>query len=322
MTGGLGVVVGLAGAGNSPVTAIDRSAFQTPGRGRGILDVFRYRYLLRLLIGKSTSLRYRNSALGWAWSYVRPTIQFLVYYLVVGQVLGLHKHVPAFPLYLFSGIVIVNLFNEAFGAATRSIVENKALVRKIYMPRELFPIAAVIGSGIHFLPQLLILIIAGLIFGWLPSLSSVGFVLAGLVMILALVMGAGLLFSAVNVRFRDAQNFVEIVRTIATWSAPVLYTWPMVQNATENHSWLFDVYMSNPLAVAVEFFHEAFWTQIPAVVNYAPKLPDDPPAPLANATFPPDFGWYVVAASAVCILLMLLGQFVFRRLERTFAQDL
>lgn len=303
------------------MTAIDRSAFQTPGRGRGILDVFRYHYLLRLLIGKSTSLRYRNSALGWVWSYVRPTIQFLVYYLVVGQVLGLHKAVPAFPLYLFSGIVVVNLFNEAFGAATRSIVENKALVRKIYMPRELFPIAAVIGSGIHFLPQLAVLVVAGLIFGWLPSLSSVGFVLAGMAMILALVMGAGLLFSAINVRFRDAQNFVDIVRTIATWSAPVLYTWVMVADVSKNVPWLFHIYMSNPLAVAVEFFHEAFWAQLPTIVHYEPTRPTDPPE-ILNATFPPDFGWYVVAAVGVCILLMMLGQAVFRRLERTFAQDL
>src|SRR5690606_8582768 len=98
----------------TPVTQIDYSAFDTPGRGRGLLDLFRYRYLLKVLIGKTTSLRYRNSVLGWFWSYVRPTVQFLVYYLVVGQVLGLQKRVEDFPLYLFSGIVVVNLFSEAF----------------------------------------------------------------------------------------------------------------------------------------------------------------------------------------------------------------
>jgi len=303
------------------VTDFDRSAFDRPGRGRGVLDIFRYRYLLRLLIGKSTSLRYRNSVLGWFWSYVRPTVQFLVYWLVVGQVLGLHKHVPAFPLYLFSGIVVVNLFNEAFGAATRSIVENKALVRKIYLPRELFPVASIIGSFIHFLPQLAVLIVAAAIFGWIPSLASIGYILAGLALILALVCGAGLLFSALNVRYRDAQNFVEIVRTIATWTAPVLYTWAMVKDSSEGHPWIFDVYMTNPLAVAVEFFHEAFWRRIPAIADYAPTAPGDP-ATIANADFPPGFGWYVLAASGLTVVLLIVGQLVFRRFERTFAQDL
>lgn len=303
------------------MTAIDRSAFDTPGRGRGILDVFRYRYLLRLLIGKSTSLRYRGSVLGWFWSYVRPTIQFLVYWLIVGQVFGVHKHVPSFPLYLFSGIVVVNLFNEAFGAATRSIVENKALVRKIYLPRELFPVAAVIGSFVHFLPQLAILIVAALFFGWLPSLLSVVYMLCGLLIIIALVSGAGLLFSALNVRFRDAQNFVEIIRTVATWTAPVLYTWVMVKDASKNHPWIFDVYMSNPLAVAVEFFHQAFWARLPAIENYTPTLPTDPTV-LLNANFPDGFEWFALISVGICLVLMLFGQFVFRRFERTFAQDL
>ncbi len=290
------------------MTTIDYSAFQTPGRGRGILDVVRYRYLLRLLIGKSTSLRYRNSALGWFWSYVRPTVQFLVYYLVVGQILGLHGRVEAFPLYLFSGIVVVNLFNEAFGSATRSITDNKALVRKIYLPRELFPIAAIIGSFVHFLPQLLVLVVVSLIFGWIPSVTGILLALAGLLLVVVFISGIGLFFSAVNVRFRDAQNFVEIVRLIATWSSPILYTWVMVADVTENVPWVFHIYMSNPITVAVEFFHQAFWGHIVDAE--------------ANHGWPPGFSWYVVVAVIITVAVVVIGQLTFRRFERTFAQDL
>lgn len=291
------------------MTFIDYSDFDTPGKGRGILDVFRYHYLLRLLIGKSTSLRYRNSVLGWFWSYVRPTIQFLVYYVVVGQIIGMHKNVAAFPLYLFSGVVVVNLFNEAFGAATRSIVENRALVRKIYLPRELFPIAAIIGSFIHFLPQLVILLVVCVfLFGWMPSLPAVGLMLAGIVLVLLFILGIGLFFSAVNVRFRDASNIVEIVRTISTWSSPVLYTWVMVSHRTTDIPWLFDVYMCNPVTIAVQFFHQAFWE--PAI------------SPADRIGWPPAMGWYVLGSIAVTLLVLTIGQLVFRRLERTFAQDL
>jgi ABC-2 type transport system permease protein len=289
-------------------TSIDYGAFDTPGRGRGLIDVFRYRYLLRLLIGKSTSLRYRNSTLGWFWSYVRPTVQFLVYYFIVGQVLRVGDRVEAFPLYLLSGIVVVNLFNEAFGAATRSVVDNKALVRKIYLPRELFPIAATLGSFIHFLPQLLILVIVSLLFGWIPSFVSIGLVLGGVVLVTSFILGVGLFFSAINVRFRDAQNFVEIVRLVATWASPILYTWVMVKEVTHNIPWLFHVYMCNPITIAVELFHQAFWGEI--ITG-----PD-------NHGWPPFFGWYIAAACLITVIALVIGQFVFRRFERSFAQDL
>lgn len=291
------------------MTQIDYSAFDTPGRGRGILDVFRYRYLLRLLIGKTTSLRYRNSVLGWFWSYVRPTVQFLVYYLVVGQILGMGERVHAFPLYMFSGIVLINLFNEAFGAATRSIVENKALVRKIYLPRELFPIAAVIGSCVNFLPQLVILIaVCVFLFGWVPSFASIGLMLAGLIFAVLFIVGIGLFFSALNVRFRDASNIVDIIRTVATWSSPILYTWVMVREHSETVPWLFNLYMSNPMTIAIEFFHHAFWeVSVPAEERLG---------------WPPDIGLNIASATAVIVFALVLGQFVFRRFERTFAQDL
>lgn len=291
------------------MTQIDYSAFDTPGRGRGILDVVRYRYLLGVLISKSTSLRYRNSVLGWFWSYVRPTIQFFVYYAIVGGVLGLHKQVESFPLYLFSGIVVVNLFNEAFGAATRSIVGNKALVRKIYLPRELFPISAIVGAFIHFLPQLaVLLVVAVFLFGWVPSFASIGMVLAALLLVLLFISGIGLFFSAVNVRFRDASNIVDIVRTVATWSSPILYTWIMVRDATVDAPWVFHLYMSNPVTVAVEMFHQAFWE--PAV------------AERFRHGWPPEMAWYGGAALVIIAFSLVVGQLVFRRCERTFAQDL
>ena len=291
------------------MTQIDYSAFDTPGRGRGLLDLFRYRYLLRVLIGKSTSLRYRNSVLGWFWSYVRPTVQFFVYYAIVGGVLGLARRVEDFPLYLFSGIVVVNLFNEAFGAATRSIVGNKALVRKIYLPRELFPIAAIVGAFTHFLPQLAVLVVAAAVFfGWVPTFATIGLILGALALVLLFIAGIGLFFAAINVRFRDAANIVDIVRTIATWSSPILYTWIMVKEVTHNVPWVFHLYMSNPVTVAVEMFHHAFWeSTVEAQFRHG---------------WPPEMGWYVVAALAVIAFALIVGQLVFRRCERTFAQDL
>lgn len=284
--------------------AIDLSDYDVPGRGRGILDVIRWRYLLSLLIQKGTATRYRNSVLGWTWSYVKPAAQFAVYYFVMGIILGLHQNVPNFAIYLFSGVVMVNLFNEAFTNATDSIVANGSLVRKIYLPRELFPLAAIIGAVIHFLPQAAVLLLICLIVGWAPSLMAVAAVVLAVFLVVAWSLGLGLLFAGVNVRFRDAHNFVEIIRTFSTWTSPVLYTWTYVQSALP--SWAFHIFMTNPLTVAVELFHVGFWD---ATVEQGHGLPAH-------------FLVYLVASFIVSLILLIAGQLTFRRFERSFAQDL
>ncbi|MFP3423206.1 ABC transporter permease, partial [Bacillus sp. SIMBA_161] len=78
-----------------------------------------------------------------------------------------------------------------FGNATTAIVGNKALVRKIYLPRELFPVAAIINAFIHFLPQLAILLVVAILYGWRPGFGEIGSVLAGLVMIALIAFGLG-----------------------------------------------------------------------------------------------------------------------------------
>ncbi|MDX2398495.1 ABC transporter permease [Microbacterium algeriense] len=269
-----------------------------------MLDVFRRRYLLNLLVRKATATRYRNSVLGWTWSYVKPAAQFAVYYFVMGIILNIHRDVDNFAIYLFSGIVIINLFNEGFGNATNSIVDNGALVRKIYLPRELFPVAAIIVAFVHFLPQVAVLLAICLLLGWTPSLLGIAAVLAGVLIVLVFATGLGLFFGGINVRFRDAQNVVEIIRMFSTWTSPVLYMWTLVIDKMP--PWLFHIYMSNPLTVAVEFFHYGFW------------------APTASSTpgLPPHFGVYAVVAGVVSLIMLVIGQLVFRRFERSFAQDL
>ncbi|MDZ8161546.1 ABC transporter permease [Microbacterium aquimaris] len=285
---------------------IDISAFDVPGKGRGILDVARWTYLLRLLVRKGTATRYRNSVLGWVWSYVKPGAQFLIYYFVMGIVLQFHRDVPNFAIYLFSGIVMVNLFNEAFGNATSSIVGNRALVKKIYLPRELFPIAAIFVAMIHFLPQLAILLVVCLLVGWTPSLVTLGGALLGILLVVSFALGLGLFFAGLNVRFRDAENFVDLIKMFATWTSPVLYTWTLIAAALINHPWVFFLYMSNPLTVAVELGHAGFWAGTTGESHVFPDF-----FPISSAI-----------AAGITIVMLVVGQLTFSRFERTFAQDL
>ncbi|MBV0894303.1 ABC transporter permease [Microbacterium sp. NC79] len=298
---------------------VPRSEFDVPGRSRGLLDVVRWRYLLKLLVRTGVTTRYRNSVLGWTWSYVRPAAQFLVFWVVMGLLLDLGRGVPNYAVYLFSGIIVINLFSEAFKNATTSIVGNAPLVRKVYLPRQLFAVSAVIVALTHFLPQLGLLAIVCLVMGWWAqfSLLQIVAVIAAVVLTMLFALGLGLFFGAINVRFRDSENIVELLLMLATWASPVLYHWTMVADAAQKigANWITQIYLLNPITQAVELFHFAFWVPVTdlahsdnAVIQANPVAPDM----LSNTL------WAFVIALGV----FALGQLVFRKLEGRFAQDL
>lgn len=287
------------------IAATPGQQFVAPGRGGGLLEVFRRRYLAKLLVNKELRVRYRGSFLGLLWSYVKPAVQFIVFYFAVGVFLRMNENVDDFAVYLFSGIVAINFFSEAFGNATRSIVGNSALVKKIYLPRELFPVSSVWVAVVHFLPQLVVLLAGALIVGWRPNVLELAAGVLGFVIIAVLSLGLGLFFGAINVLFRDAENIVDLILMVATWMSPVLYQWTNVTDAIGTGV-LWHIYQANPLTAAVELFHYCFWF----------------PGTDGTAPLPPGLLWSSIFALVLSLVVLGVGQLVFRRLDGRFAQEL
>jgi len=298
-----------------PFAHVPRSEFDVPGRSRGFLDVIRWHYLLRLLVRTGVTTRYRNSVLGWTWSYVRPAAQFMVFWLVMGVFLDLERGIPNYAVYLFSGIVIINLFSEAYKNATTSIVGNAPLVRKVYLPRQLFAVSAVVVAFVHFLPQLALLLVVTIAMGWITGITvlNVLAIIAAVLLVTFFGLGLGLLFGALNVRYRDSENIVELLLMLATWASPVLYHWTMLQGKVAD--WLIEVYMLSPITQAVELFHYAFWYPV------TDESMSDNPLIQAGAVAP-NLALNTLWAFLISIAVFALGQLVFRRLEGRFAQDL
>ncbi|PPK97754.1 ABC-2 type transport system permease protein [Kineococcus xinjiangensis] len=283
--------------------------FEIPGRGRGLLDVLQRRYLLRLLVRKELRVRYQGSALGLLWSYVKPAVQFCVFFFALGVFLKVGQDVENFAVYLFAGIVVINYFSETFGNATRAVVGNAPLVKKIYLPRELFPVASAWVAAVHFLPQFVVLLIGTLIAGWRPTLGQLAGGALGFAIIVVLAVGLGLLFGAINVLYRDFENIVDLLLLVVTWTSPVLYTWVHVRDAirrAELPDWLLTVYQLNPVTSAVELFHYGFW--------YG--------ATTKPYELPPNLLWNGLLSLGIAVAVLVLGQFTFRRLEGRFAQEL
>jgi ABC-2 type transport system permease protein len=277
-----------------------------PGRGGGALDVVRLRHLLHLLVRKQLKVQYRTSFLGFLWSYARPAVQFSVYFFVLGVLLGIGHRVANYPIHIFAGFVVVNFFNDTMSSTTRSIVQNKALVGKIFLPREMFPAAAIIVSIYHLWPQLVILVLGAVLTGWVPSPIVVAAFLLGAAITMVFAAAIGLVFAALNVFFRDFQNIVDVVRIVVRWSVPMVYPVTAVQHALGGGP-LLQVYLLNPLVPAVQLLQRAFWA--PTVAS-------------GTSTLLPHLFLRGGITLAVVVVLLVLGQRVFSKLQPKFAQEL
>ena len=275
-----------------------------PGHSKGLIDVFRQRYLLSLIVKKELRVRYHGSVLGMAWSYIKPAIQFLVYFLAMGVFLKLNKTLPAYPIYLFSGMVVITYFSEVMGNATRTLIWNAALIKKIFLPREMFPVASVYVAIVHFFPQLLVLLIGALYYHWVPDPKGLVAVLLGFIIVTIVALGLGLIFGCLNVFYRDSENLVDLILMVATWVSPVLYPVSAVRDVSPD--WLFAIYQYNPVTVAVELFHYGFWSV--ASGQYVQEIGSMP--------------LLAVVGLVGSLIVLGLGQLAFKRTEGQFAQEL
>ncbi|MFW0121114.1 ABC transporter permease [Rothia sp. CCM 9419] len=283
-----------------------------PGSGRGLRDIPSHKYLLKLLVDKEIQVRYRGSVLGILWSYIKPAVQFSVFYIALGVFLGLERGMHNYAIYLFSGMVIINFFSEGFSNGARALIANGSLIKKIYLPRELFSVSTVWVALIHFVPQVVVLLVACFFAGWSPDVKQLGAVIVATIIIMIFSSGLGLIFGVANVFFRDSENIVDMLLMIATWISPVLYSWTMVRDTL--YPWVINLYLLNPVTIAVELYHYAFWM---------PTLDEAELASSVAAQIPPHLlTFWTPVAILVSLFFLWLGDIFFRRFEGNFAQEL
>lgn len=280
----------------------------SPAPRGGIIETIQQPYLLRLIVGRQLAAMYAASLLGLAWSYVQPAMRFGVYYVVMGFILKLHKDIPYFALHLFTGIVVVHYFSETWSGGTRSIWNNKALVQKMRMPREVFPVAAMLVAAYHTMPQLLVLVLCCVLIGWHLTWSAVAAGLLGFAILVTFSMALALFFSALNVFYKDFQNIVQTMLQFMHFMVPMMYPFSRVYSAHEKYPILYQIYMANPVTQAVLFFQKLFW---------APLTTKD-----LSHEFPPDLWVRGLITLAACCALLWLSQKFFSRVEGKFPERL
>jgi ABC-2 type transport system permease protein len=270
---------------------------------KSLREVFSHRELLSLLIRRDLKARYKDSALGMFWVLIKPLVQLAIYFVAIGLFLGASRGIPNFAVFIFTGLTIYGLFSEIVSGGTQSIMANSGLIKKVYLPREIFPIAstgsALINSGIQFG----LLILASVLSGAFNYSVEALYILPSIVIMIVYALALALLLSAVNVYLRDMQYLVEVFLMIFMWASPIIYSWGMVAKII-GPGVLLEIYTNNPITLAVLGMQRGFWQGNEATV------------------YPDMMLMRMGIALVVGLILLVVCQRAFNRLEGDFAQSL
>ena len=261
-----------------------------PRRGWQPIDlreVWRSRELLGFLIWRDVRIRYSQTVLGGLWAVVQPLLAMVIFTALFHRLAGIKSDGSPYPLFAFTGLTAWIFFSNAVTAAASSLVGNQQLISKIYFPRVLIPLAAI---GAFVLDLLVNLVIVGgmmLYYRWSPVVSLVWVPFFVLEMLLA-AAGVGLILAALNVHYRDVKYAVPFFIQLGLFVTPIIYS---LGDIPERFHRLIGL---NPMVGVVEGFRHALLGS---------------PA-----------RWPIIGESvAVTAALLVVGLFLFRRMERRFA---
>ena len=254
----------------------------------GWSELWEYRELLYALVGRELKLRYKQTAIGVSWVLLQPLVTMLIFTVIFGGLAKMPSDGVWYPVFALTALLPWTYFSQAVTRAGGALVSNANLVSKIYFPRILLPLSAVIAPLVDFALSLGLLfgmlIYAGIPFTW-KFLSLPIFILIAMIS----AMGVGLVVSATNVKYRDVGHAIPFVMQIWMFVSPIVYPVSLVPE-----KWRF-IYGLNPMAGVIEGFRWAL-------------LEQTAPDPM------------VMAASFVVFVVFLLASLVyFRQMERQFA---
>ena len=199
-------------------------------------NFWKYRYLLYELVKKGIKLKYRRSYLGIVLSMLEPILTTVVLTIVFGTLYGSKD--PSFPLYILCGRLLYSFFSQGTKTALKSIRQNSAMIKKVYVPKYLYPLSNVLYNYIIFLISLIVLILLGFYTGDYPSLRWL-LIIFPLLVLLIMTYGVGMMLATIGVFFRDMEYLWEVVLMIIMYTCAIFYYPERLLNS--GYSWVLTV---------------------------------------------------------------------------------
>ncbi|UYN85007.1 MAG: ABC transporter permease [Microcella sp.] len=285
---------------------------------RTVIDLFHQRELLSLLVRRELKARYKDSSLGFAWSLIKPFTLLLIYFIAIGQFLGAARVIPDFAIFIFAGLTLWGLFSEIIVGGTSSIVTNAGLIKKVYLPREIFPLAASGSAFVNFAIQFGILLGAVVVLGQFPLSWNLLYIPVAVIVASTYAIAIAIILSALNVYLRDIQYLVEVATLVLFWASPIVYSWSFVVATAERLSmpWLEALYLANPVSVTIIAFQRGIW-----LAGSEERVMDDGTV-VAAQPWPVDLDLRLAIVFGVGLVLLVIAQRVFARMQGNFAQEI
>jgi len=268
-----------------PITVIEPSRGWVPVR---LSAVWEFRELLYFLIWRDVKVRYKQTVLGASWAILQPFFTMLIFSIFFGKLARMPSDGVPYPLFAYVALVPWTFFAGGLTLSSNSLVANQALIRKVYFPRLVIPVAAVASGIIDFVIAFAVLIGMVVWYGVVPS-AHVVWLPALFLLALVTALGAGLWFSALNVLYRDIQYIVPFLVQVWLYCTPIVYPSSIVPERWR------PLYAINPMVGVVEGFRWAL---------------------LRSNTAP---GPMLLVSAVAALALLIGGLFFFRRMEKTFA---
>ncbi len=251
-------------------------------------EVWQYRELLYFFVWRDVKVRYKQTVIGIAWVVLQPLMTMGVFTLFFGRLAKLPSDGLPYPVFYFAALVPWTYFSSALQSCTSVVVENQHVITKVYFPRLILPLSAVVSGLVDFAIGFVVLLVVTAIYGIRPTLAALWLPVLLLLTVLT-ALGVGLWMSALNALYRDVRYVVPFLVQFWMFASPVAYSSTLVP---QRWRWLYGL---NPMAGVIDGFRWAITGR-----GHAPGL-------------------LLLASSAGVTLVLLGGLFFFQRMEGTVA---
>ena len=220
----------------------------------------KYKNLLGELTRKNVKLKYRNSWLGILWSFIQPLLYMVVLSVVFGGIFGTNREdIVCFPVYLFTGRLLFSFFTTSTKQAMTSFRRNQAIIKKVYVPKYMYPLSEIFSNFINFAISLICLIFVWVFFKTTGVAGGDGLHINGyallcwvpMLILLVFSVGVGLILSVVNVYFRDIEYIWDVLCQLLFYMIPIIYHLNRIKT-----DWIRYIIKINPLYSMIELFRQ------------------------------------------------------------------
>lgn len=253
-----------------------------------LLELSNYRQMIKSLVLSDLRTRYKGSVLGFLWTFLNPLLMLIVYTIVFSTIMRFDM--PNYTIYMFVGLLPWINFSSSVLSSSSVIIRNSNLIKKIYFPHEVLPLSTVLGGIVNYLFGLIIMLIAIFISGMSLSVYALYFPLI-LFLQFILTYGLTLLFSSLNVYFRDLEHILGAVVMAWFYFTPIIYSSSMIP---EKYQYIFNI---NPMKPIIESLQDIFYYQ------RGPQLDN------------------LLLSFTYNTVLLVVSWFIFRKLSRRFAEE-